>query len=149
MLFHIISFIILLISIDVYYILYKKYKTLFLKRQNNIERQLGMSEEELSTYEDVTSPLPTIVYALAVIIGGVYFNFINKDIFEGSTSFFSILFTNFEIVLLALFAFLSVSVLIKYIKDIISFFIAFKNNLVKSKKGENSSLDDLEENDEN
>ena len=121
---HVVSYILMILSIDLFYIVNKKYKEFFLKRQNKIEEKFGIADENKSKLEDVFSLAPTITYGIITVVCGFYFNFIEKDIFK-STSFFSILLTNVEMIALLTLICFNVGILIKYFRNLVCFIKGF------------------------
>ena len=144
MLVHIIVYILMILSIDLFHILYKKYKNFYLKRQIKIEKSYGMADDELSTIEDVTSKFPIIVYSLAVILGGFLFNFVDKQFFE-SNNFFHVLTVNIELTLIILFFFLSIGSVVNIIKNALMFIKGFRNAMIKQKNRSETISNNVED----
>ena len=53
-----------LLSIDLFFIIYKFYKKIELKRVNSYEKQIGFKESEYSTLEKITKKRTGIIYAI-------------------------------------------------------------------------------------
>ena len=121
-------FVINLISIDLFYILYKQYKKLEIKRINTYEKKMGLNDDELTSYESIISKAPNMIYSISAIVMGVYVNFINTSIYT-SNSFIFMLKTSFSYIMLPLLVFLTFKVIYRYIKGFIMFFIGFKRGL--------------------
>lgn len=140
----IINYLIALISIDIFYICYKMYRKILIKRINHKELDMGISENQLSTDKDLgNSNVTLIIYILSVIIMGFYINFINYSQYDNS-SFLTMLKIQFTYILIPFLIFQTINVIIKYIKDFFSFLKGFKEGILNDEDEE----DEEEENEE-
>ena len=131
---HVIIFILSLISIDVFFIIYKGIKILELKRIHLNEKNNGFKEDEYTKLEDIQKKWPIIIYGIMAIIGSFYINFINTDFLVDS--FVTDFVFNIELNLLPVLICLSFSIIWKYIQNVILFFKGFKTGVMIDEENE-------------
>ena len=143
MLGRIIIFIISILSIDLFYIVYKLYKKLWLKRVNFAEKNKGLPPEEFTQYEDVIDKKLPIIYGICAIIISFYINFINTE--QMNNGFLENLLTNFESIALPILIYITCAIIWSYIKGIFNFIKGVKESFdIKEDLDENLDEDESE-----
>ena len=119
-----------LFFVDLFWVLYTRFKKFQLKRVNDLQRKKGFEENELSTYEELLDRKQLLIYAACTLIVIIINNIL---LFTGTSYLEETMFSFFKeecIGILTLYlAILTFGVLFRYAKNIILFIKGFSDGV--------------------
>lgn len=119
-----------LFFVDLFWVLYTRFKKFQLKRVNDLQRKKGFEENELSTYEELLDRKQLLIYAACTLIVIIINNIL---LFTGTSYLEETMFSFFKeecIGILTLYlAILTFGVLFRYAKNIILFIKGFSDGI--------------------
>ena len=119
-----------LFFVDLFWVLYTRFKKFQLKRVNDLQRKKGFEENELSTYEELLDRKQLLIYAACTLIVIIINNIL---LFTGTSyleeTMFSFLKEECIGILTLYLAILTFGVLFRYAKNIILFIKGFSDGI--------------------